>query len=69
MKHLKANNETYFRHLMFSGRIGLSLILRGIMFLFHGLFPMVTISKKFNLEASIKKLVEWNEYAKKRTKL
>jgi hypothetical protein len=69
MKHLRENNETYFSHLRFAGWIGISLVFRGIIFLFHGLFPMVELSKRFNLEVTIEKLTAWNEYAKKRTKL
>ena len=66
MKHLRENNETYLSHMKFTGWVGLSLTLRGILFLLHGLFPMVEMPKKFNLESTVEKLSEWNEYAKER---
>ena len=68
MKHLRENNETYLSHLRFAGRVGISLVLRGIMLLLHGLFPVVEMPKRFNLESTVEKLSEWNEYAKERTK-
>jgi hypothetical protein len=66
MKHLRENNETYFNHLRFACLIGVSLMLRGTMFLLHGLFPVVEMPQKFNLEATVEKLSEWNEYTKER---
>ena len=44
--HLRENNETYFGHLKFACGVGLSLMIRGIMFLLHGLFPVVDVPKK-----------------------
>jgi len=69
MKHLKENNETYLSHLKFTGWVGLSLVLRGIIFLLHGLFPVSKVHRKINLEATIEKLTAWNEYTKERMKL
>ena len=69
MKHLRENNETYLSHLSFAGRVGLSLIFRGMIFLVHGLLPIIMIPKIFNLEATIKKLSDWEEYTRKRTQL
>jgi len=68
MKHLRENNKTYLSHLRFASWIGISLVLRGIVFLLHGLFPMVEMPKRFNLETTVKKLSEWNEYAKERVR-
>ena len=68
MNHLKENNETYFNHLRFAGRIGLSLIFRGVVFLLHGLLPVLNVPRIFNLEATIEKLSEWEEYTEKRVK-
>ena len=69
MNHLKENNETYFSHLKFASCVGLSLVGRGIIFIVHGLLPIIRIPKIFNLEATGKKLIEWNEYTKKRLTL
>jgi len=66
MRHLKENNETYLSHLRFAGWIGISLVVRGTMFLLHGLFPVVEMPNRFNLESTVEKLAEWNEYAKER---
>ena len=48
------------------GWVGISMALRGIIFVLHGVFPMVTMPKKFSLEATVEKITAWNEYAKKR---
>jgi len=66
MKHLDQNNETYINHLIFSSKIGLTLIFRGLIFLFHAIFPICEIPKKWNLENTSIKLYKWNEYANKR---
>jgi len=66
ISHLRENNEAYFSHLAFAGRAGLFLMLTGMIFLFHGLLPFVSIPKKFNLEAIIKKLSRWNDYTEER---
>ena len=68
MKHLKDNNETYLSHLKFAGSIGLALIIRGIIFVLHALFPLCDIPRRFNLEETSKKLLDWNEYTKARNK-
>ncbi len=65
MKHLKENNETYFSHFLFAGKVGINLILGGIMFLFHALVP-TDMPVKWNLESTLKKVYEWNTYANKR---
>ena len=66
MKHLTENNETYFGHLNFACIVGMTLIIRGSMFMVHGLFPVLEIPKRFNLENTFKKLKKWNEYAETR---
>jgi hypothetical protein len=68
VNHLTKNNETYFNHLKFAGTVGLSLIFRGIIFIFHAIVPFFPIPAKWNLESSTKKLQEWNEHAKNRIK-
>ena len=68
MRHLRENNETYLGHFRFAGWIGLSLILRGLIFVLHGLLPIAKIPKKFNLEVTIEKLAAWNVYSKERMK-
>lgn len=66
MKHLKKNNETYLSHMLFAGKIGLTLILRGVVFMLHALLPICELPKSLNLEGTSKKLHEWNEYAIRR---
>ena len=67
MRHLKENNETYLSHLKFATTIGLTLMLRGGIFLVHGLLPVCEIPKKFNIEDTREKLNKWNTQAKQRT--
>jgi hypothetical protein len=64
MKHLKNNNETYFSHLLFASKVGLTLIFRGWLFIFHAIFPIGEILERWNLEDTLQKLQEWNEYTK-----
>ena len=66
MKHLVENNETYFSHFKFAGNIGLNLIFRGIIFLFHAVLPICDIPKKWNLENTLEKLYKWNVYTNER---
>ena len=66
MGHLKKNNETYLNHLLFAGKVSLTLVLTSILFLLHGLFPICEISKKWDLKSTNNKLAKWNEYAIKR---
>jgi len=66
MNHLKKNNETYLNHLLFAGRIGLTLIFRGFIFLFHALVPICEVPKKWNLSNTSAKLQEWCHYTIRR---
>ena len=66
MKHLKKNNETYLNHLLFAGKIGLTLIFRGIIFLLHAMLPICEIPNRWNLTSTIIKLQEWNFYTIRR---
>ena len=66
MRHLEENNETYFSHLKFAATIGLTLMLRGGIFLVHGLLPVCAIPKKFNVEDTRDKLEDWNRYVEGR---
>jgi len=67
LKHLKNNNETYCNHFLFASKIGLTLIFRGWLFVFHAIFPVRKIPKRWNIENTIQKLQEWNEYTIKRS--
>ena len=67
MEHLEKNNETYLNHLKFAATIGLTLMLRGGIFLVHGLLPVCEIPKKLNIEDTREKLNKWNTQAKQRT--
>ena len=66
MKHLKNNNETYVSHFLFASKIGLTLIFRGLMFIFHAIFPIGDVPKQWNIETTLQKLQEWNEYTTRR---
>tara|TARA_B100000287_G_scaffold278836_1_gene262762 strand:+ start:397 stop:612 length:216 start_codon:yes stop_codon:yes gene_type:complete len=67
-KHLKDNNETYLSHLMFAGKIGLSLLLRGAVFVLHGLLPLWDIPARLNLENLRDKADKWNKHTEQRLK-
>ena len=68
MIHLRENNETYLSHLLFAGKIGLTLIFRGFIFLLHALMPICNIPKKWNLRSIITQLEKWNTYTFRRIK-
>ena len=62
MRHLKKNNETYFSHFFFAGKVGLNLIFHGVVFLLHGIFPFCSIPERWNLSSMTYKIQEWNRY-------
>ena len=66
LKHLKENNETYLSHFIFASTIGASLIVRGMIFIAHAIFPVCDIPVVFNLERTCQKLQKWNDYTKER---
>ena len=66
MNHLKKNNETYISHLLFAGKVGLTLTFRGVIFLLHAFFPICKVPKRWNLVNTGDKLYEWDGYTKKR---
>ena len=68
MKHLRENRESYIAHLKFAGKIGLTLIRHGLVFLLHALLPMIEIPKRLNLEATRNKLDDWNSHTIRRRK-
>ena len=67
MKHLKENSETYFSHLKFATVVGSTLLVRGGIFILHGLFPVCDIPKSLNLEGTYDKLDEWCSHVEQRT--
>ena len=66
MGHLKKHNETYLSHLLFAGKIGLTLTFQGIVFLLHAVFPICGLPKFLNLKSISDKSYAWNEYTIKR---
>jgi hypothetical protein len=66
MKHLQKNNESYISHLLFAGKVGLTLIFRGFIFLFHAIIPICEIPKQWNLSDTMVKLQEWNAHTFRR---
>ena len=66
MGHLKKNNETYLTHLLFAGKVSLTLVFTSIIFFLHALFPICEIPNKWDLKSTNNKLSKWNEYAIKR---
>jgi hypothetical protein len=69
MKHLKENSETYLSHLKFAGTIGLQLIFRGMVFIFHGLLPICEIPKSIDLNNTCELINRWSKYAKDRRRV
>ncbi len=66
MKHLEENNETYISHFLFAGKIGITLMFRGAIFLLHAVFPICKIPARFNLENTVDKLYDWYVHTIKR---
>jgi hypothetical protein len=66
MKHLRDNNETYFSHFKFAVKMGLTLVLRGGIFLLHGLLPICDVPQSLNLKSTYNYLKECNEHAEGR---
>jgi hypothetical protein len=66
LRHLQENNETYLSHFKFAFAVGATLIFRGTIFLFHAIMPFTDVPERFNLEATCKKLKDWNSYAEQR---
>ena len=66
MKHLRENNESYFSHLSFAVGVGVSLIVRAVFFIVHGVCPFIRIPTPLNLVATRAKLEEWSRYAARR---
>jgi hypothetical protein len=69
MKHLRENNETYFSHLKFAGAMGIQLLVRGIVFILHGLFPVCEVPKCIDLRNTCELINKWNDYAKRRRRI
>jgi hypothetical protein len=68
VSHWAKNNETYFSHLKFACVVGLSLFLRGVVFFIHGVFPVFSVPKFLNLDATMNKTHEWLRYTEERKK-
>ena len=69
MKHLKENNETYLSHMTFAGTIGIQLVLRGVILILHGIFPVCEVPKTVDLNNTCKLINKWNKYAKNRRRI
>ena len=68
MRHLKENGETYLSHLLFAGKVGVTLLFRGTIFLLHAILPICKIPEAWNLEQTSLKLFRWSEYTNRRIK-
>ncbi len=53
---------------MFAGKVGLSLLLRGVVFVLHGLLPLWDIPARLNLENLRDKAEKWNKHTEQRLK-
>jgi len=60
--HWSDNNETYVSHLRFATRIGIQLVVRGIVFVIHGILPFIPVPASLNLAATLQKVNEWNDH-------
>ena len=67
-EHLEENKETYFSHFKFASVVGVSLIFRGTIFILHALLPVKDMPKRWNVENTLNKLYEWNNYTIRRRK-
>ena len=61
-KHLKENNETYFSHLKFAGRVGFYLSLASICYSVHAILPFIPIPARFSFETVVNKCIAWHNY-------
>ena len=68
MRHLKENNETYLSHLKFAGTMGIQLLLRGVVFILHALFPICEVPKSLDLKSTCELFIEWHDYSQRRRK-
>jgi len=68
MKHLKENNETYFSHFIFAGKMSLHLLVRSCVFMFHAVLPWIELPESLNLDNTCKLITKWNKYANRRKK-
>jgi len=66
MKHLEENNETYISHLIFAYKIAIHLYLCSMFLMIHAVFPFWNQPESFSLDATCKKIKEWNKYAEDR---
>ena len=66
MNHLKNNCTSYLEHLLFAGKISITLLFRGVVFLFHAVIPVCDIPKRWNLENTAGKLFLWSDELEKR---
>lgn len=66
MRHLRDNNETYFSHLKFAGKIGIQLTLRGVIFILHGIFPFVDVPARWTLLGTARAVNGWVTYSHRR---
>jgi hypothetical protein len=69
IKHLRENSESYFSHLKFAVSVGVSLIVRGVIFLVHGVCPLIRVPSSMNLETTKEKLETWHQHTESRRKL
>ena len=66
MKHLKENNEIYFRHMKFALSIGILSIISGVAFITHGLFPFIPMPITLNINAMKGRFETWHNYTEAR---
>jgi len=66
MSHLKDNNTTYLSHLLFAGKIGLTLLFVSMLFLLHAVFPIRNVPEKWNLKKMCIKFSLWDEEVEKK---
>jgi len=64
--HLKENKETYFNHLVFAWRAAFYMLVSSCFLLIHGLLPIISPPKLFNIENISRKMRKWDAYLKLR---
>lgn len=61
MKHLKEKKVSYIWHLIFAAKVAARLCLSAIMFLVHGICPLIFIPRILNLDSLANDLFRWSD--------
>ena len=58
-KHPHSRGKTYWQHFKFAVKVGMTMLASSLFFFIHAIFPFISIPKKLNFDATIRRLVNW----------